>query len=198
MPYERFASLSDEDLASVIVYLRALPPVRNPLPKTEIIFPVKYLIRDVPKPLTSSIPSPDLSTPEKRGAYIVNAAACADCHTTQDAHGISLPGMDFAGGFILQGAFGRVASANLTPDPSGIPYYDTKMFIDTIRTGSVRARKLNSIMPSEIFRGMTDEDLSAIFAFLKTLKPVRHHVDNTEPGVFCKLCKATHGGAVHN
>jgi hypothetical protein len=198
MPYERYASLSDEDLASVIVYLKALPPVRNPLPKTEIIFPVKYLIRGVPKPLTTSIPPPDLSTPEKRGAYIVNAAGCVDCHTPQDAHGIPLPGMEFAGGFILQGTFGRVASANLTPDPSGIPYYDTKMFIDTIHTGSVRARKLNPIMPTEVYRGMTDEDLSAIFAFLKTIKPVRHHVDNTEPAVFCKLCKATHGGAVHN
>lgn len=42
MPYTFFRRMSDEDLASVIVYLRSLPPVRNPLPPTEIIFPVKY------------------------------------------------------------------------------------------------------------------------------------------------------------
>jgi len=198
MPYQHYASLSDEDLASIIVYLRALPPVRNPLPATDIIFPVKYLIRNVPQPLTAPVPPPDLSTPEKRGAYMANAGACSDCHTPADAHGVPLPGLDFAGGFILVGPWGRVASANLTPDPSGIPYYDTKMFIDTIRTGSVRARRLNPIMPSDVYRGMTDEDLSAIFAFLKTLKPVRHHVDNTEPASFCKLCKAIHGGANHN
>lgn len=198
MPYERYASLSDEDLASIIVYLRTLQPVHNPLPKTEIIFPVKYLIRDVPQPLTAPVPAPDLSTPEKRGAYFTNAAGCVDCHTPQDAHGMPLPGMDFGGGFILQGAFGRVASANLTPDPSGIPYYDTKMFVDTIRTGSVRARKLNPIMPTEVYRGMTDEDLSAIFAYLKTLKPVHHRVDNTEPAAYCKLCKSVHGAGGTN
>jgi hypothetical protein len=101
--------------------------------------------------------------------------------------------MDWAGGFILTGPFGRVASANLTPDPSGIPYYDTKMFIDTIHTGTVRARKLNPIMPTEVYRGMTDEDLSSIFAYIKTLKPVRHRVDNTEVAGFCKICKAMHG-----
>src|SRR4029077_15045658 len=128
-----------EDLASVIVYLRALPPVRNPLPQTEIIFPVKYLIRGVPQPVTEPVLAPDLSTPEKRGGYMSRMAGCADCHTPQDAHGAPLPGMEWAGGFILEGPFGRAASANLTPDASGIPYYDTKMFIDAIRTGSVRA-----------------------------------------------------------
>ena len=39
MPYENFKHLSDEDLASVVVYMRSLSPVRNELPRTEIIFP---------------------------------------------------------------------------------------------------------------------------------------------------------------
>jgi mono/diheme cytochrome c family protein len=198
MPYEKLHTMSDEDLASVIVYLRALPPVRNSLPQTAIIFPVKYLIRTVPQPLTQSVPAPDLSTPEKRGAYVTTMAGCADCHTPKDADGARLAGMEFGGGSILEGPFGRVASANLTPDPSGIPYYDTKMFVDTIRTGSVRARKLSPVMPMEVYGGMTDEDLSAIFAYLKTVKPVHHHVDNTEPSAYCKLCKVAHGGGNTN
>jgi Cytochrome c len=198
MPYEKLHSMSDEDLASIIVYLRALPPVRNSPPPTEIIFPVKYLIRNVPRPLTQTVPVPDLSTPEKRGAYMTTIAGCADCHTPQDAHGAPLPGMEFAGGFILEGPFGRAASANLTPDPSGIPYYDTKMFVDAIHTGTVRARKLNPVMPTEVYGGMTDQDLSGIFAYLKTLKPIHHHVDNTEPSAFCKLCKVVHGGGNTN
>jgi hypothetical protein len=41
MPYARYRNMPDEDVASVVVYLRSLPPVRNALPKTEIIFPVK-------------------------------------------------------------------------------------------------------------------------------------------------------------
>src|ERR1700686_4748756 len=40
MPYQDFRTMSDEDLASVVVYLRSLPPVRSQLSKTEIMFPV--------------------------------------------------------------------------------------------------------------------------------------------------------------
>ena len=54
MPYEKLRNLSDEDLASIIVYVRTLAPVRNVLPKTEIIFPVKYLIRNAPQPVTAA------------------------------------------------------------------------------------------------------------------------------------------------
>jgi hypothetical protein len=55
MPYGRFRDMSDEDLASVVVYLRSLRAVRHELPETEIIFPVKYLIRNAPEPLTSPV-----------------------------------------------------------------------------------------------------------------------------------------------
>ena len=198
MPYDHFRSMSDEDLASIIVYLRALPPVRNPLPKTEIIFPVKYLIRSAPQPLTAPVPDPDLSTPEKRGKYVVNMGGCSDCHTPVDSHQAPLPGMDFSGGFILEGAFGRVASSNITQDPSGIPYYDKQLFLDVMRTGKVHARVLNPVMPVDVYGGMTDDDLSAAFAFLKTLTPVRHHVDNTEPATYCKIDKTMHGGGSQN
>jgi mono/diheme cytochrome c family protein len=198
MPYPHYHSMSDEDLASVIVYIRSLPPVRNALPPTEIIFPVKYLIRSAPEPLTAPVLPPDQSTPEKRGAYLTNLAGCSDCHTPQDSHGQPLPGLDFAGGFILQGPFGRIASANITPDPSGIPYYDTALFTNAIRTGSVRARKLSPLMPWPVYRGMTDQDLADIFAFLRTLRPVHHRVDNTEPPTFCRICKQTHGAGNQN
>ena len=198
MPYLDFRHMSDEDLASVIVYLRSLPPVHEQRPTTELIFPVNYLIRNVPEPLDAPVPEPDVSTPEKRGKYLVTMAGCMDCHTPQDAHGQPLPGMGFGGGFILDGPWGRVATANITPDPSGISYYDQAIFIQAIRTGFVGARKLNQVMPWHTYRGMTDEDIVAMFAYLKTLKPVRHHVDNTEPPTFCKVCRQAHGGGSQN
>src|SRR5262249_22979268 len=43
MPYENYRHMSDEDLASVVVYVRSLPAIPHQLPSTEIIFPVKYL-----------------------------------------------------------------------------------------------------------------------------------------------------------
>jgi mono/diheme cytochrome c family protein len=198
MPYSDFRHMSDEDLASVVVYLRSLPPVHKEQPTTQLIFPVNYLIRNVPEPLDTAVPEPDVLTPEKRGKYLVTIAGCADCHTPQDAHGQRLPGLDFGGGFILDGRWGRVASANITSDPSGIPYYDQATFTQAIRTGFVGARKLNQIMPWHTYRGMTDEDIGAMFAFIKTLKPVRHHVNNTDPPTFCKVCRQTHGAGNQN
>lgn len=198
MPYPDFRALSDEDLASIIVYLRSLPPERKQRPPTELIFPVNYLIRSVPQPLNAPVQEPDLSTPEKRGKYLVTIAGCTDCHTPQNAHGQALPNMDFGGGLILDGPWGRVASTNITPDPSGISYYDQATFTQAIRTGYVKARKLSQIMPWHTYRAMTDEDIASVFAYIKMLKPVRHHVDNTEPLTYCKVCRQYHGGGEQN
>ena len=86
MPYENYRHMPDEDLASVVVFLRSLPPVRNPLPKTEIIFPVKYLMRSTPQPITAPVSAPDISDPVKHGAFLVTIAGCRDCHTQVDDH----------------------------------------------------------------------------------------------------------------
>jgi mono/diheme cytochrome c family protein len=63
MPYPDLRALSDEDLASIIVYLRSLPPVRKQWPSTELIFPVKYLIRSGPEPLDAPVRSPIFPLP---------------------------------------------------------------------------------------------------------------------------------------
>jgi mono/diheme cytochrome c family protein len=197
MPYEHFREMSDEDLASIVIYLRAVQPVPNALPKTEIIFPVKYLIRNAPQPVTAPVPTIDFTTPIERGKYLVQMSGCSDCHTPQH-QGQPNPALPFAGGFELKGPFGTVTSANITPDPSGISYYDENVFIQTMRTGKIGARTLNPIMAWTIWRNMTDEDLKAMFAYLHTLPPVHHRVDNTLPATFCKICQAKHGGGDQN
>ena len=191
MPYMHFREMSDEDLASIIVYVRSIEPVRNVLPKTELVEAVKQSLKPLPpKPFS---PPPDLSDPVKRGAYLANAATCIECHTPPTPSGELQPGMEFSGGYVLKGPWGEPASANLTPDPSGIPYYDEATFIESIRTGKVKARKLNILMPWRYFRNMTDQDLKAVFAYLRTLKPVAHRVDNTEKPTPCKRCGFVHG-----
>ncbi|HVG18420.1 MAG TPA: c-type cytochrome [Blastocatellia bacterium] len=192
MPYMNFRHMSDEDLASVISYIRTIAPVRNELPKTAIPEEMKNSLPPH-EPITQPVPGPDMSDPIKRGAYLVTLGNCAFCHTPMDQQGRLLAGLEFAGGGRLQGPWGDVHSANLTPDPSGIPYYDEALFIQTMRTGQVKARKLNSIMPWGYFGKMTDDDLKAIFAYLRTLKPVKHVVDNTEPPTDCKVCGGRHG-----
>jgi mono/diheme cytochrome c family protein len=198
MPYTHYRKMSDEDLASVIVYFRSLPAVRNELPATQIIFPVKYLIRGVPEPVTASVSDlPTGSSALDRGAYLVNMAGCSDCHTPQEK-GQELPGMTFAGGFSFPGPWGTVVSANITPDPSGISYYDESLFLEVMHTGSVKARPLSPVMPIGVYKNLTDDDLKAMFAYLRTLKPVQHRVDNSEPPTLCKLCRQKHGAGDRN
>ena len=199
MPYSNYHDhLSDEDLASIIVYVRSLPAVRNPLPKTELIFPVKYIINNGPEPITAPVAAPAFSSPEKRGEYLAHMIGCPDCHTPVDNHHGLLPGMEFSGGQVFEGPWGKVASTNLTPDPAGIPYYDPALFLGTIRTGYVGSRQLNQFMPWWVFRNMTDDDLSAIFAYLKTVKPISHRVDNSMRPTLCPLDGELHGGGDQN
>lgn len=192
MPYQNYREMSDEDLASVISYLRSIPPVQNRLPVTEIPFPLSRFIQSAPQPLEGAVPAPDVSDPVKRGRYLTRMAGCSDCHTPQDK-GQPLAGLEFAGGFVLQSPKGAVASMNITQASSGISYYDEALFLNLMRTGRVGARSLSPVMPWVFYRNMTDEDLRAIFAYLRTLKPVNHQVDNTEPPTYCRLCKQTHG-----
>ena len=99
---------------------------------------------------------------------------------------------------MLCGPWGNVASANLTPDATGISYYDEALFVQTLRSGYVKARPLSPIMPVMVYMNLTDNDLKAMFGYLRTVKPVKHHADNSETPTDCKLCKQKHGAGKEN
>lgn len=191
MPYQEFKAVSD-DIASVVVYIRTLAAVRHVLPPTQLPFPLSRLINAAPEPITAPVPPPDMSDAAKRGKYLTYAGGCIGCHTPQD-RGTPIQNMLYAGGNV----FGDVASTNITPDASGISYYDAQLFHDVIHSGKVRARQLK-VMPWWVYRGKTDEDLNAIYAYLRTVPAVRHRVDNTEPPTPCRLCRKKHGGGAQN
>jgi mono/diheme cytochrome c family protein len=191
MPYWVFQDMTDEDVASVIVYLRSLPAVKNPLPKTNLPFKVEVNMHPEMAP-----PRPAESSERlRRGWYLARLAACYACHSTRDERLGLVPGTLFGGGLRLTGDWGDVVTPNITSDPSGISHYDETMFIKTIRTGhaSGGVRELNPIMPFSYFRNMTDDDLKSIFAYLRTVPPVKHNVDNSEPPTYCRLCRQNHG-----
>jgi mono/diheme cytochrome c family protein len=191
MPYAAYRTISDEDVAAIVVYLRSVAPVRNPLPPTRVDFPVNYLIRNAPQPVTSPVSGPGpQATAVERGRYM--AVIGCGCHNPSNREG-PIRELQYAGGEVLDGPWGEVASVNITPDASGIGYYDEALFLQVMRTGYVKARRLSSIMPSGEFANLTDDDLKAIFAYLRTLTPVKHRVDNSLPPTYCKLCRKKHG-----
>ena len=118
---------------------------------------------------------------------MINAAACGDCHTPMDDRGQPLPGRDFAGGFEMKlPGGGVVRSANLTPDAdTGLGTWTEQQFVDKFKAfeGAPRAcadhaqeQRENTVMPWMAYAGMTREDLGAIYAYLRTLKPVVNRV----------------------
>jgi mono/diheme cytochrome c family protein len=176
MPYQAFHNMSDEEVASVVVYLRTVKPVKNKQERTEIIVPVRWFMKGMTMPITEPRPEADVSTPEKRGKHLVDVSGCFGCHTPVNERHEFLPGMDWAGGQEFRGPWGLTRSANLTPDASGIAHYDEALFIRTMRTGNIGGRRLSPLMSWNHFRKMTDEDLKAIWAFLRTVKPVANDV----------------------
>jgi mono/diheme cytochrome c family protein len=196
MPYLSYASMNDEDVASVVVYLRSIPAVRNTVPARQLPFPLEHIVKTIPKPITQPQPAHPSATPEDRGKYLVALAECQSCHTPADEQGIPLPGLEFGGGakFNDPGNNGRpVFSMNITQDPSGLTHYDESLFIEVIRSGTIKGRTLSHIMPFNYFRNMTDDDLRDIWAYIKSRPPVKHRISNTEPPTPCPLCNQQHG-----
>jgi hypothetical protein len=189
MPYENFRDLSDADAEAVVAYLRTLSPVPNAVPARKLDFPLPLIVPGIPKPLAGPVGAPDPKDEVAYGRYLATVAGCKFCHTPVNERMQPLPGKDFAGGheFHLPGGGARVRTANLTPDPDTYMGKATKEeFIGRFRafaslnaeTSPVAPKGRNTAMPWLAFSGMTDQDLSALYAFLKTVPPVKNKVES--------------------
>jgi mono/diheme cytochrome c family protein len=115
----------------------------------------------------------------QRGAYLVNGpAACANCHTPRAPDMSLLPDMAFAGGFKLVDPAFTVYTANITPDKeTGIGNWTDEQIIAAIREGKdPEGHIIFPPMPVPTYNNMSDDDVTAIVAYLRTLKPIHHEV----------------------
>ncbi len=82
------------------------------------------------------------------------------------------------------GPWGASFAANLTPDnETGIGTWQPEMFINALRTGKHlgAGRPILPPMPWEMIGKLTDEDLKAVFAYLKSIPPVKNKVPDPKP-----------------
>lgn len=115
----------------------------------------------------------------KRGAYLVNdVAACGDCHTPRGKGGRHIEALAFAGGTVFGSPKYRAVAANITPDrQTGIGSWTDQQVINAIQNGRKPDGSLiGPPMPVEMYHSISDRDLRAIVAYLRTLKPIRHKV----------------------
>lgn len=128
----------------------------------------------------SAAPDPDALV--TRGAYLVNGiVACGNCHTPRSADATAVEDMRLAGGFLIEEPAFRAYAPNITQDiETGIGSWSDEEIIRAIREG-VRpdGTIIGPPMPIPSYRGMSDSDVRAIVAYLRTVAPVRNVVSRT-------------------
>jgi mono/diheme cytochrome c family protein len=126
--------------------------------------------------LLSAVAPASAQTPAERGGYLVNTLmTCNNCHTPMGPQGPDFS-KALSGGLTFDEPPFKVTAANITPDPeTGIGKW-TDAQIKTLMRKGVRpdGTKVAPIMPTGFYEILTDKDLDAIVAYLRTVKPVKN------------------------
>jgi mono/diheme cytochrome c family protein len=167
MPSRVFYSLSDDDVGAVIAYLKSLPPVDHEMPPTDLgpLGRVMLALGQLPPEIGPDVRAIDHSSPRPvapetgvtadYGEYL--ARTCALCH-----------GSNFNGQMVSEGGPEYLAP-NLTPG-GDLGSWSEEDFIATLRTGKTpRGHQLEEIMPWKYFGQMTDDEIKAVWLYLKSL-----------------------------
>lgn len=166
MPSEVFTHLADSDLASLLGYLRQLPPIDREVPATEfgpmgraLLAAGKLSILVAPKtPAHDAPPSPPPAGTVEYGRYLADVSGCHGCH-----------GYGLSGGRVA-GPPGLPPASNLTP--TGIGQWSEADFTRALRDGKrPDGRSIDEFMPWQVYRNMTDDELHAVWLYLRTVPP---------------------------
>ncbi|KAA0681945.1 c-type cytochrome [Roseomonas genomospecies 6] len=172
MPIGFYRGLSDGDLRAIVAYLRSVPPVRHSVPKSEyrMALPAAY---GPPVGAVAEVPRTD---PVTYGAYMAGPLGhCMECHTPMLPDGRLDMSRAGAGGRSFAGPWGVSLSRNITQDKEfGLGAWSDADIRKAITEG-VRpdATRLNPPMGYHYYRTMSDGELGALVAYLRTLPPNR-------------------------
>ncbi|SEF79065.1 c-type cytochrome [Algoriphagus boritolerans] len=185
MPYTYYGKMDPEDIYDIIAYVRSLSAIETDIPDSEADFPVNLILRTIPKNAEMT-KKPDPTDQVAYGGYLVNASGCVECHTQVDPQGMILQDVKFAGGRSFPFPDGSiVTSSNITQDDeTGIGNWNEEMFVQRFAQYAdsgyvipkVSPGEFNTIMPWTMYAGMKKEDLRAIYAYLKTIEPIKNEV----------------------
>jgi mono/diheme cytochrome c family protein len=114
----------------------------------------------------------------KRGDYLVNGImTCGNCHSPKGPQG-DIPGKEFSGGLSWDEPPFKVTAPNITPDKdTGIGKWSDADIKKVLRTGEMpNGVHVAMVMPTGFYHIMTEHDLNAVVAYLRTLKPISNKV----------------------
>jgi mono/diheme cytochrome c family protein len=170
MPFAMYRGLSDDDVASIVKFLRSLPAVESTLPASEYRIPLPPAWG--PPVETVAAPAPGVSV--AYGAYLAGPVAhCMECHTTFGPQGAMLETHLGAGGFAFHGPWGTSVAPNLTSHEDGLAGYSDAEVAAMITQG-VRPDGTAMLppMPYAHFAAFTPDDLAAVILYLRSLPPL--------------------------
>ena len=180
LPFMEMQGLSDEDLTAVVSYLRSQPPVHNLVPAHRVnvlgaIVKATVLANPVGRKTTTPKVNPQGATVEN-GHYLVESVAnCWACHTQRDNNTGALVGPRLGGAKMVDDTNPKRtwAPPNLTSDPATgrLAKFTEDEFVARMRAGRAFP---GSPMPWQGFQKLHEDDLRAIYRYLKTLPPVVH------------------------
>jgi mono/diheme cytochrome c family protein len=178
MPYVVFNKMSEQDLNDLVAYLRTLEPINNPIERQQIL-PVEALpaIPRVDPPETA----PEPSDTAARGEYLMTALlTCGDCHTPLDPATLApVADMMLAGGQPFVGPWGTVYGGNTTPhEETGIASWTDEEIERVMRLGIRPDGRQVILMPWQVYRNLSDEDMEAVIFYMRNDLPA---VDNVVP-----------------
>ena len=184
MPYQHYGKMDPEDIKCIIAYIRTLAPIDNAVTASVSDFPMNFIINTIPaKAEPAKLPAKSDSL--AYGKYMVNASACIDCHT-QVNKGKIINELAFSGGREFKLRNGSVVrSSNITPDDAtGIGKWTKDLFVarfkmyadSNYKAQTISAGQFNTIMPWNMYSKMNDEDLAAIYLYLKNIIPLKNSV----------------------
>ncbi|MDB5026934.1 MAG: hypothetical protein JWO66_623 [Candidatus Eremiobacteraeota bacterium] len=166
MPSWSYAAMSDDDAASVIAYLRSLPPVDRLTPRVKLGPIGRVLVATHKLPFDATRiadegppPSPPPEgTTVAYGQYLTRIGGCMECH-----------GAHLSGGH-LAGSPEDPPASNITP--TGIGRWTDVDFMRTLTKGTNPYKhRLNPFMPWRTIGQMSDDELEALYLYLQSVPP---------------------------
>jgi mono/diheme cytochrome c family protein len=168
MPIEFYRNMSDDDLASIILYLRVQPPVANQVPRSKYDMPLPASYG----PEVRSVPTPSRVDPVRYGKYLADIGHCMECHTPRNDKGMLQMTSVGTGGHVFTGPWGQSVSRNLTPHETGLKGWTDAQISRAVREGVNREGKpYNPPMGFAFYRNIDEADMAALIAYLRSLKP---------------------------
>lgn len=178
MPYTAYTAISDEDVHALYLYfMQGVEPVDTEVARTRLPFPFNLRLSMAAWNLLflkDERFQPDAGASEEvnRGAYLANALAhCSTCHTPRNALMAERESRFLAGS-----GLGAWYAPNITPHASGIGGWSDEDLVRYLRTGHAAGKGQAAGPMAEAvensFQHLRPEDLQAMVAYLRTVRPV--------------------------